>query len=128
MCLPSCSGVGVLSPISASGSCEYITSAEHVEVFVTISHKYRGDLEITLISPSGVESILAYPHLEGSQTTPRAENYVEWRVSVFTFEFFSMGLPDCGDSCFCSSQHCETGENRKARLAEYGNFVLQMHR
>ena len=82
MCLLSCSGVGVLSPISASGSCEYITSAEHVEVFVTISHKYRGDLEITLISPSGVESILAYPHLEGSKTTPRAENYVEWRFTT----------------------------------------------
>jgi subtilisin-like proprotein convertase family protein len=82
----SCSDIGVFSHISASGSCEHITSTEHVEVYVTIAHKYRGDLQVTLISPSGVESILAYPRLEG--TSPRSENYVEWRVRFFVASMF----------------------------------------
>ncbi|GIS43748.1 MAG: hypothetical protein Ct9H90mP16_08180 [Candidatus Poseidoniales archaeon] len=32
---------------------------EHVEVYVDIDHTYRGDLIITLTSPSGTESTLA---------------------------------------------------------------------
>ena len=36
--------------------------AEHVKLTVDIEHTYRGDLEITLVSPSGTESVLAERH------------------------------------------------------------------
>lgn len=34
---------------------------EHVQLFVTITHPCRGDLEITLVCPSGTDSIVATP-------------------------------------------------------------------
>lgn len=34
---------------------------EHVQLFITITHPRRGDLEIVLICPSSTHSILATP-------------------------------------------------------------------
>ncbi len=48
---------------------------EHVEVVVNISHAKRGDLRITLASPSGMESTFAAPHgYEGG-------NYDNWKFT-----------------------------------------------
>jgi subtilisin-like proprotein convertase family protein len=48
-------------------------SLEHVEVVVDISHPYRGDLEIVLISPAGTQSFLAEPRRDFGN------NYDSWR-------------------------------------------------
>lgn len=38
---------------------------EHVELTTSVTHTYRGDLRVTLRSPSGTESILALPRFDG---------------------------------------------------------------
>lgn len=43
---------------------------EHVTVTVDIQHTYRGDLAITLVSPSGMESQLAEDHDDGGHHYP----------------------------------------------------------
>ncbi|MEE2759220.1 MAG: S8 family serine peptidase, partial [Candidatus Thermoplasmatota archaeon] len=45
---------------------------EHVEVYVDIDHTYRGDLVITLTSPSGTESVLAQKQSDSNN------NYRDW--------------------------------------------------
>ena len=50
-----------------------------VEIYVDITHSARGDLEITLISPSGTESTLAREHNDNGN------NYADW---VFTSTHF----------------------------------------
>jgi len=52
---------------------------EMVEIYVDITHTARGDLEITLISPSGTESTLAREHND------RGNHYADW---VFTSTHF----------------------------------------
>jgi subtilisin family serine protease len=49
---------------------------EHVEVTVNITHAWRGDLEITLTSPSGTVSTLASPTFSDS-----GDNYTNWTFS-----------------------------------------------
>ena len=66
---------GIESSITTVGSCSHIGSLEHVAVYITVEHKYKGDLQFDLISPSGVESVLAQPHLDGHA------NFVEWKVT-----------------------------------------------
>lgn len=46
---------------------------EHVTVTADIGHLRRGDLEITLIAPTGTESVLAEPHNDS------AADYPSWR-------------------------------------------------
>ncbi|MGC4017059.1 MAG: S8 family peptidase [Luteolibacter sp.] len=48
---------------------------EHVTVKVNISHTYRGDLAITLTSPSGVSDVLAALHDDPG------DNYTDWTFS-----------------------------------------------
>lgn len=59
---------------------------EFVELFVTIEHPRRGDLEIVLISPAGTRSELALPH---DDTNP---DYSRWRFGARS----SMGEASAG--------------------------------
>ncbi|MCP5003398.1 MAG: S8 family serine peptidase [Planctomycetes bacterium] len=52
----------------------YINSVEHVDVFVEIDHESRNELEITLVSPDGTESLLSRPH-----TDFLSGDYSNWR-------------------------------------------------
>lgn len=59
---------------------------EHATVTVDITHSRRGDLAITLISPSGTRSRLAEKHLDSN------ENYRRWTfMSVFNWGETSQG-------------------------------------
>lgn len=42
---------------------------EHVTVRVWISHTKRGDVEVELVSPNGIRSVLAAPRAQDSATT-----------------------------------------------------------
>ncbi len=48
---------------------------EHVEVTATITHPFRGDVEVILTSPSGMTSRLAEQHSDGG------DNYSNWTFS-----------------------------------------------
>lgn len=48
---------------------------EHADVFVDIDHTFRGDLAITLTSPTGMQSILTEKHGDGNN------HYADWRFS-----------------------------------------------
>jgi subtilisin family serine protease len=50
---------------------------EFVEVFFTAGHDYWGDLEITLTSPGGTDSILAEQH-----NSKRTDGYTNWRFGT----------------------------------------------
>ncbi len=67
--IPDNNPTGVSDTISIS----YDISAEFVEVYFTAAHSYWGDLEITLTSPEGTESILAEAHISGNGS------YDNWR-------------------------------------------------
>ena len=59
---------------------------EHVEVIVDIDHVYRGDLIITLTSPSGTESTLA------QKQSDNGNNYRNWMFStVHNWDEYSTG-------------------------------------
>ncbi|HIF04865.1 MAG TPA: hypothetical protein EYQ80_05610 [Candidatus Poseidoniales archaeon] len=59
---------------------------EHVEVIVDIDHTYRGDLVVTLTSPSGTESTLAQKHGDSGN------NYRDWMFStVHNWDEYSAG-------------------------------------
>lgn len=61
-------GVGVAIPddnpsgVSSTIAIDSDMSLEHVEVILTVTHPYRGDLRVVLTSPDGTESILAERH------------------------------------------------------------------
>ena len=66
---------------SAQGVSDTVTindglKIEHVEVYVDIDHVYRGDLVITLTSPSGTESTLAQKQSDSNK------NYRNWMFST----------------------------------------------
>jgi len=52
--IPDSNNTGITSSIALAGGLEI----DSVEVDLDISHSWRGDLEVTLISPSGTESVL----------------------------------------------------------------------
>ncbi|MGK0186328.1 MAG: subtilisin family serine protease/subtilisin-like proprotein convertase family protein [Verrucomicrobiales bacterium] len=52
---------GVIKTFTLSGTDLRV---EHVQLTVDISHSFRGDIEITLTSPSGMESKLSKEHLD----------------------------------------------------------------
>lgn len=55
--IPDNNPVGVSQTVNVTAPAGF--RAEHVEVTVNITHTYRGDLEIFLVSPSGTEARLA---------------------------------------------------------------------
>jgi subtilisin-like proprotein convertase family protein len=67
--IPDNSAVGVSSSMTVTGS--NITNIEFVEITFSAGHPYSGNLEITLTSPAGTNSILAETHFcEGDICTP----------------------------------------------------------
>jgi subtilisin-like proprotein convertase family protein len=67
--IPDNNTTGLTTTLTVSQSM----TLEHVEVVVDISHPYRGDLEIVLISPAGTQSVLAEPRRDSGN------NYDSWR-------------------------------------------------
>jgi kexin len=62
LAVPDANATGITDTISVSGSG--ISHIEHVEIVVTTSHNYSGDLEIVLTrTASGTRSVLAEEHL-----------------------------------------------------------------
>jgi len=70
MPIPDNTPAGIISTINVSTATDY--KIEHVEVIVNATHEYRGQLEITLTSPSGTKSVLAEAHADAG------ENYASW--------------------------------------------------
>jgi subtilisin-like proprotein convertase family protein len=64
-------GAAVIIPITPDAGPTL--RVEHVEVTLNITHSYRGDLEIKLISPSGTVSTLATPTVQDY-----GKNYSNW--------------------------------------------------
>lgn len=64
-------GAAIIIPITPDSGPTL--RVEHVEVTLSITHSYRGDLEIKLISPSGTVSTLASPTLQDD-----GNNYSNW--------------------------------------------------
>jgi proprotein convertase subtilisin/kexin type 2 len=61
LAIPDNDTTGVTNTVSVSGSG--ITQVEFVEItFSAADHRYSGDLEITLTSPAGTNSLLAETH------------------------------------------------------------------
>ncbi|MFA6288562.1 MAG: S8 family serine peptidase [Opitutaceae bacterium] len=69
--IPDAGGGTVTVPLTIPSSS--YQRVEHVELAVTITHTYRGDLNINLISPAGVVSKLATATLSDS-----ADDYDNW--------------------------------------------------
>lgn len=72
LAIPDNNPVGVTRTFDLSGANLRV---EHVTLNVTITHPYRGDLAITLVSPNGMTSRLAEAH--GDAGT----NYPNWKFS-----------------------------------------------
>ena len=68
--IPDNSPTGISSTINVNASTDY--KIEHVEVVLNAMHEYRGQLEISLTSPSGMKSVLAQAHNDAG------ENYPSW--------------------------------------------------
>ena len=69
--IPDHNATGIISTINVDASTSY--QLEHVEIVLNATHTYRGQLEITLTSPSGTKSVLAEPHSDPG------ENYSSWK-------------------------------------------------
>ena len=82
--IPDNNPTGVQDTITIAGNIDI----EFVEIYFTAAnHTYWGDLEITLTSPSGTQSILSENHFSGSTST-----YNNWRFgSVRQFGESSVG-------------------------------------
>ncbi|MCH7476857.1 MAG: proprotein convertase P-domain-containing protein, partial [SAR324 cluster bacterium] len=59
--IPDNNTTGVSDTITVSGSG--ITKIEFVQVEIAATHTYQGDLELTLTSPSGTNSVLMEKHI-----------------------------------------------------------------
>ena len=69
--IPDQSPTGIVSTINVDASTAYLL--EHVEIVLNAQHEYRGQLQITLTSPSGTKSVLAEQHSDPG------ENYSSWK-------------------------------------------------
>ena len=67
-------GPAIIIPLDLSSGS--VVRVEHVELTINIAHQFRGDLEIKLISPSGVISTLAAPTYSDSDA-----DYSAWTFS-----------------------------------------------
>lgn len=70
--IPDNNAAGVQVPLTISGSSGF--SAEHVELTANITHSYRGDLAIRLVSPSGTESELVH-----AKSSDGVDNISHWK-------------------------------------------------
>lgn len=86
--VPDANATGVTA--ATSFATDPLMRVEHVEVLVRISHPNRGDLDIQLVSPSGVISQLVTPQVEdnGSLSWPsgatipsESRGYINWTFS-----------------------------------------------
>jgi len=68
--IPDADETGIISSINVNAATNY--KIEHVEIILNATHEYRGQLEISLTSPSGTKSVLAEAHADAS------ENYASW--------------------------------------------------
>lgn len=73
LAIPDNDSNGVTRAFDLSG---YNLRVEHVTLNATITHPYRGDLAITLISPNGMTSCVAEKHGDPG------ENYPDWKFST----------------------------------------------
>jgi len=62
--------------VSTSFTMPTDLTTEWVEVTLSATHPYRGDLEVVLTSPSGTESVLAEKHDDPS------DNYTNWKFTT----------------------------------------------
>jgi len=69
--IPDNSVTGITSSFTVGGDI----SVEWVEVVLSASHTYRGDLEVILVSPSGTQSVLAETRSDAGA------NYSNWRFT-----------------------------------------------
>ncbi len=90
------------TPMETSVTLSKDMRIEHVVATPTINHTNWGDLRITLISPSGTESLLAEPH------TDAIGNYTSWNYSSVQFwdessqGTWTLRIEDLGDEGFGS--------------------------
>lgn len=84
--IPDGSNAGIVSPLSIEGAHCAIESIEHVEVRLSLTHDYPGDVTIKLTSPSGSSSTLALARDCGKRNSPVApdcgEYDVNWPIAV----------------------------------------------
>ena len=64
------------SPVNVSVNITEPLHLENIDIFVDIDHTFRGDLEIILTSPSGMQSVLSEKHEDANN------NYADWRFST----------------------------------------------
>lgn len=75
--IPDADSVGTTAALLMSRDImDPIFTIEHVEVKVNVTHTYRGDLKISLTSPSGMESILSESHADPG------DNYSNWKFTT----------------------------------------------
>ena len=63
------------SPVNVSFNVTQALHLENVDIYVDIDHTFRGDLEIILTAPSGMQSVLSEKHEDANN------NYADWRFS-----------------------------------------------
>ena len=63
------------SPVNVSFNVTDALHLESVDIYVDIDHTFRGDLNMTLTAPSGMQSILTEKHEDANN------NYADWRFS-----------------------------------------------
>jgi len=67
-------GTQIPSTIEVTNShCGHIESLQHIEVYVSTDHEYRGDLRVELVSPSGISSVLSHARPEAGRV------FSEWK-------------------------------------------------
>ncbi|MDA7463351.1 S8 family serine peptidase [Candidatus Poseidonia alphae] len=64
------------TPLNVSFNVTDALHLESVDIYVDIDHTFRGDLEMILTAPSGMQSILSTKHEDANN------NYADWRFST----------------------------------------------
>jgi len=64
------------APVNVSFNVTEALHLENVDIFVDIDHTFRGDLEMILTAPSGMQSVLSEKHEDANN------NYADWRFST----------------------------------------------
>ena len=83
---------------------------EQIEIEVLITHRHRSDLDIAVISPSGVRSRLAETHF-----APALDSDVDYRDIVFDFRT-DLLIPRKGGWVFTSTHHWGENSTGKWRI------------
>lgn len=112
---------------------------EHVTVTLDVQHPYRGDLAITLTSPSGMQSRLAEPHYDYNADYPgwtfsSVRHWGEEAQGVWTLNIADAGEEDAGTLRWARLKFYGTGlapaPNQPPELAYLGpqSFVVSNRR